>query len=286
MSPADTKALGGRHWLGSSRPVAIVAGWIGMNVVMWNVLTHYDAWVLAEAHDVPFRVVRAYEMRSVEFEVEGRDRPVRIPFRYLPPPRDGSSERYPLVVFLHGAGKRGRDGVSPLRTLPTLLETDAERARRPCGVLVPQCPDHLTWSTPIGGKRDLLDVVVAMIEQIVADEPIDPDRIFLTGLSMGGYGAWSLAAKRPDLFAAVVPVCGGGDPKTAGRLRSLPLWALHGLDDQVVPPEQSREMVIAVRALGGSPLLSELEGVGHASWPHAYSPDGEVLSWMFSQYRD
>ena len=116
------------------------------------------------------------------------------------------------------------------------------------------------------------------------DEPVDPDRVFLTGLSMGGYGTWDLAARMPDRFAAILPICGGGDIATATRIARLPIWCFHGDADDAVPVERSRQMIAAVKAAGGKPRYSELPGVGHDSWTPAYR-DPAVLEWLFDQSR-
>lgn len=124
-----------------------------------------------------------------------------------------------------------------------------------------------------------------LIEHTLEQHHIDPDRIYLTGLSMGGFGSWELAARRPDLFAAIVPVCGGGRPDCAESLKNLPLWAVHGSEDTVVLPERSREMITAIQSVGGTPRYTELPGVGHNCWKYAYDPESGILKWMFQQRR-
>ncbi|MFM7076434.1 MAG: dienelactone hydrolase family protein [Planctomycetaceae bacterium] len=113
---------------------------------------------------------------------------------------------------------------------------------------------------------------------------MDTDRIYLTGLSMGGYGAWDMAARMPDRFAALLPVCGGGDEATAAKLVGLPVWCFHGDADTAVPVGRSRAMIEALRAVGGDPRYSELAGVGHDAWTPAYR-DRAVLEWLFEQRR-
>ncbi len=127
-----------------------------------------------------------------------------------------------------------------------------------------------------------MKAVVATIRKIVTEENVDTSRIYLTGLSMGGYGSWDLAARHPDWFAAVVPICGGGDPKSALRLAKLPIWVFHGQNDKVVPESASLKMVDALRDAGGRPAYTSLPGVGHDSWPYAYGPRG-AMDWMFAQ---
>lgn len=221
------------------------------------------------------------------------DSVVRMPYRLVAPGSVRSGERYPLVVFLHGAGERGSDGASALRHFPDRMATPSMRERYPCFILAVQCPSGLRWmdadwsaATPPSSTAEPsvpMAGAIAALRRTVQDHPIDQARIYLTGLSMGGYGAWDLAARHPEWFAAAVPVCGGGDPSTAARLAALPIRAVHGVRDTVVPPVRTRAMVDAVRAAGGQ--VSYLEpDCGHDAWTVAYTPEG-TLEWMFSQRR-
>jgi len=209
----------------------------------------------------------------------------------LAPPAIEPGRRYPLVVFLHGAGERGRDNEKQLKYLPTWMTEPALRERHPCFLLAPQCREDERWvdiswadkkSTPQGPPTTDMLAVIAGLNAAIAAEPVDPGRIYLTGLSMGGYGSWDLAARQPERFAAILPICGGGDEATAPRLAKLPIWCFHGDADKVVPVERSRTMIAAVRAAGGDPKYSELPGVGHDSWTPAYR-DPAVLDWLVSQ---
>jgi predicted peptidase len=209
----------------------------------------------------------------------------------LAPPTIEPGRRYPLVVFLHGAGERGRDNEKQLKYLPTWMAEPALRERHPCFLLAPQCREDERWvdiswadkkSTPQGPPTTDMLAVIAALNAVITAEPVDPGRIYLTGLSMGGYGSWDLAARQPERFAALLPICGGGDEATAPRLAKLPIWCFHGDADQVVPVERSRSMIAAVRAAGGGPKYSELSGVDHDSWTPAYR-DPAVLDWMFAQ---
>jgi predicted peptidase len=209
----------------------------------------------------------------------------------LAPPAIEPGRRYPLVVFLHGAGERGRDNEKQLKYLPTWMAEPALRERHPCFLLAPQCREDERWvdiswadkkSTPQGPPTTDMLAVIAALNAVIAAEPVDPGRIYLTGLSMGGYGSWDLAARQPERFAALLPICGGGDEATAPRLAKIPIWCFHGDADNVVPVERSRTMIAAVRAADGDPKYSELPGVGHDSWTPAYR-DPAVLAWLFSQ---
>ncbi len=211
--------------------------------------------------------------------------------RLLAPATVSAGERSPLVLFLHGAGERGRDNEKQLKYLPTWMAEPDLRRRHPCYLLAPQCREDERWvdvswadkkSTPQGPPTTDLLAAIAALNDVVAREPIDPARIYLTGLSMGGFGAWDLASRQPERFAAVLPICGGGDEATAPRLASLPIWCFHGDADTAVPVERSRSMIAAIRAAGGSPKYAELAGVGHDSWTPAYR-DPAVLDWLFVQ---
>lgn len=213
-----------------------------------------------------------------------------LPYRLLRPAAPVPGRRYPLVVYLHGAGEVGSDNRRQLNDLPSLMVTPEYRERFDCFVLAPQCPAGANWTTqlvPPGDDvaADSVTPALPAITAVLADHPIDPRRVYLTGFSMGGFGAWELAAQRPDLFAAIVPVCGGGDPSAASKLVNMPVWAVHGAQDKAVPPEQSQRMVDALTAAGGQPRLNILPGIGHESkW--AYALDSGVLDWMFQQRRN
>jgi predicted peptidase len=216
---------------------------------------------------------------------------VEFRYRLLAPAAPVAGVRYPLVVFLHGAGERGRDNAKQLKYLPTWIAEPVLRERHPCFLLAPQCREGERWvDVSWADKKSLAQgppttdmlAAVAAIQVVSSREAVDPARIYLTGLSMGGYGTWDLAARQPERFAAILPICGGGDEATAPRLAKLPIWCFHGDADTVVPVERSRTMIAAVRAAGGSPKYSELPGLGHDSWTPAYR-DPAVLDWLFAQ---
>jgi predicted peptidase len=145
-------------------------------------------------------------------------------------------------------------------------------------ILSPQCPAEDWWSSEAQQKR-----LVSLLDDVVENYKIDESRIYLTGLSMGGYGSWQLAADHPDRFAAVVPVCGSGDPAHAEKLKDIPIWVFHGDQDGVVPFEKSVEMVEAIKKAGGASIrFTTLEYFGHNSWSAAYGAP-ELFQWMEQQ---
>ena len=190
----------------------------------------------------------------------------------LDPPRDFvDTGRYPLVLCLHGAGGSTQAG----RVL-------SQRQPEPCFVLVPSVrPRAFSWA---GRRIQALPTVLELIDVLVERLPIDPDRIYVTGQSMGGQGTWGAIAARPGFFAAAVPVCGGWDPEDAERISGVPVWVFHGASDNVVPVRRSRDMVTALRAAGGNPKYTEYPGVEHNSWTRTYQTEA-LWSWLFEQRR-
>lgn len=187
-------------------------------------------------------------------------------------------ERWPLVLFLHGAGERGDDLERVKAWGPPKMAAAGEDL--PYIMVAPQCPAGETWNTNTA-------LLLGLLDQIESEYRVDLSRVYVTGLSMGGYGTWSLAAAAPERFAAIAPVCGGAaDPfwRTAG-LKDTPIWAFHGSEDTVVPVSASVNAVEAVRRAGGAAKLTVYEGVGHGSWIPAYE-DEEFWEWFLSQTRE
>lgn len=237
-------------------------------------------------------VPEAFEPRTVSVMEGGR--PVEFAYRLMRPAAVAAGATYPLVLFLHGAGERGTDNEKQLMYLPTWMAEPDRRAQYPCFVLAVQCREGSRWadfnwsdkkSTPQKPEPTAdLAAAVAALDAVMKAEPVNPDRVYLTGLSMGGYGSWDLAARMPERFAAMIAVCGGGDEATASKLVSLPIWCFHGAADEAVPVERSRTMVEAVKAAGGSVKYTEYENVEHNSWTPAYR-DPATLEWLFRQKR-
>lgn len=232
-----------------------------------------------------------------ETEIEGRTYrwQVFVPGAVLA----GEDPHPPVVLFLHGAGQRGSDGERQTEIgLPAVLR---ERPDFPAVVVMPQAPRSAWWGTP-----RIERLALAALDQALAEFDGDPDRIYLTGLSLGGYGTWAFAYRDPDRFAALVPVCGGvtarnsrlptpawhpgavrpDDPwgEAARVLADLPVWIFHGERDRRIPVSESRRMAQALREAGGHPRYTEYPGVGHDSWTPAYRED-DLYDWLFAQRR-
>ena len=224
--------------------------------------------------------------RRMQVEVEGQ----RLRYRlHLPPAAERPSAGWPLLLFLHGAGERGDDlRLVAVHGPPKRLEQQRELAS--CVLVSPQCPADEWWRA---------STLMALLDEVRADVEVDPARLYVSGLSMGGYGTWQLLARYPELFAAAVPICGGGDPARLGhpdapgdgfdlegllRARAVPLRVFHGANDLVVPPEESRRLVRALEAVDADVQLTIYPGCGHDSWSRTYA-DPALYAWMFAQRR-
>ena len=202
--------------------------------------------------------------------------PVRLPYLLHLPEGVEARHDWPLIVFLHGSGERGDDLERMRRQgLPKRL---GEGLELPAVVVSPQCPDGQVWAQQY-------PAVMALVDDVMARFGVDPDRVLLTGLSLGGAGVVHLAASYPERFAALVPISGPWTfyYVTPGMAR-LPLWAFHGEDDPVVSVEDSHRLVAAVQALGGDARLTTYPGVAHDAWTKAYATD-ELFDWLLAQRR-
>lgn len=191
---------------------------------------------------------------------------------YLPPDYE-KQQKWPLMLFLHGAGERGSNLDKVKSHGPPMLIEQGKQF--PFIVVSPQCPKGRFWQPA---------ELSALLDDLVSRYKVDQDRIYLTGLSMGGFGTWALAASSPNRFAAIVPICGGGDPATAKRLAHLPVWVFHGAKDPIVAPKRSQEMVDALKQNGGNVNFTVYPNAGHDSWTAAYN-DPKLYEWLLQQKR-
>ena len=216
-----------------------------------------------------------------------------LPYRVYSPAGVDNASTMPLVVFLHGAGERGHDNERQLiHGVRDLLRYSIER-QEPLINVAPQVPLGERWVDVVWDERvhrmperpsASMELLMGLLTELMLDSRVDTNRVYLTGLSMGGFGTWDLIARWPDTFAAALPVCGGGDTDSAVRIKDIPIWAFHGSDDAVVIPERSRDMIQALQQVGSNPRYTEYPGVGHDSWTETYQ-NFEVLDWFFSQRR-
>lgn len=216
-----------------------------------------------------------------------------LKYRLLKPTSYHPDRKFPLVIFLHGAGERGADNIAQLKHGMTDFCKADRREKYPCYVLAPQCPTGQKWSDVDWSSKESklpdqpspsMQLVFEVVETMIEDAAVDKNRIYITGLSMGGYGTWDALARKGSYFAAAAPICGGGDPQTVEKFSSIPIWCFHGDQDKAVAVSRSREMIEALKKVGGSPKYTEYAGVGHDSWTQSYS-NAELYAWMFAQRR-
>jgi len=230
-----------------------------------------------------------------EARVYQNDKGEKLNYRLMTPAGYSAKAgaKYPLVLFLHGAGERGDDNQKTLVHATGDFASAVNRTKYPCFVLVPQCPEEKKWvevdwtkdSHTIPAEESIsLKLTRDVMASLQKEFRIDDRRLYVTGLSMGGYGTWDMIARTPKVFAAAAPVCGGADEATGDRVIHVPIWAFHGDQDKAVKPERSRRMIAAIEKAGGKPKYTEYPGVGHDSWKQTYA-DPKFMEWLFAQQR-
>jgi predicted peptidase len=236
----------------------------------------------------------ASRMQPGTFEASGYAYP--LPYRLFIPEGYDDRRTYPLVLYLHGAGGLGTDGVSHLSEDVAALVSTRLQGIEPTFVLVPQCPPGDEWvnrhdSAPFKNysqarvpESDASRMTLELLKRISSQYKVDVNRIYVTGPSMGGSGTWDLVTRHPETFAAAVPVTGVNDPSRAPVIARLPVWVFHGTEDGISSVENSREMVASLRKVGSQVRFTELEGVGHDSWTRAYAT-AEMYGWLLAQRR-
>jgi predicted peptidase len=213
-----------------------------------------------------------------------------LPYRLAKPLDFDPHATYPLILFLHGAGERGNDNHAQLlHVVPVLLSAE-NRQKFPCFVVAPQCPTgqkwvDTNWSSGAHKQPEQpskpMALTLQLLQELQRELPIDSRRLYVMGLSMGGFGTWDVIARYPRMFAAAVPICGGGDESTAPRFAAVPIWAFHGAKDNVVPVSSTRKMIDVLRQAGGQPRYTEYPDCQHNSWdPAVREPD--LLPWLFA----
>lgn len=249
--------------------------------------------MLSACANLPERMNSEFVERTLEFD--GKAHRYQV---FVPSSRAGGHSP-PVIVFLHGSGERGDDGGKP-----TLVGIGpyirARQADFPAIVVFPQAPEGSEWSGHVG-------LVFAQLDAATREFNGDRDRTYLTGLSMGGYGVWDVALQAPGRFAALAPICGGVRPPRAERdtlfvaavvhdvdphtaiarhLHRVPTWIFHGAKDDLVPPEDDRQLIAAFRAAGAADArYTEFPDANHNSWDPAYSQTPEFWAWLFAQRR-
>jgi predicted peptidase len=210
-----------------------------------------------------------------------------MPYRLFVPAHYKPDIQYPLVLWLHGAGGAGTDNrgqISGDQVPGTRTWTKPQnQTKYPSFVLVPQSPTN--WvSSGLDRLSPEMSLVLAILQEVRSEFNIDPARMYVAGQSDGGIGTWNVIIQRPNLFAAAIPLCGGGDYSRAAAIAKLPLWAFHGARDNVISVAESRKMINALQKAGGRPRYTEYGNVGHDVWNRAFA-EPELVDWLFAQHR-
>jgi predicted peptidase len=184
-------------------------------------------------------------------------------------------QKWPVMLFLHGAGERGNDvNLVKKHGPPKLIDQGKEF---PFIVVSPQCPTDSWWPEQV-------DALAALLDDVQSKHAVDATRVYLTGLSMGGFGTWTLACRYPERFAAIAPICGGGDRYLVSRLKNVPVWVFHGAKDPTVPLQASTDMVEALKRAGGEVQLTVYPEAQHDSWTETYN-NPKLYEWFLSHHR-
>jgi predicted peptidase len=233
----------------------------------------------------------AFSQSSSRFSVNRYiDKGDTLNYRLLFPDAD-TLRKYPLVIFLHGSGERGNDNEAQLKWGVSNFATDQNMMLHPALVIAPQCPEKMSWSNFSRSDMKLqptatkpMELLIGLIHQLSKTMPVDTNRIYITGLSMGGYGTYDAIERFPNLFAAAVPVCGAGDTSKVNLIKHIPIWIVHGAEDPAVNPLYSLYMLEALTRAGVHPGFTQYPEVGHFSWLGAYS-DPLIMEWLFRQHK-
>lgn len=233
-----------------------------------------------------------------EIFVKGTD---TMPYRILLPLNYDGSQKYPLILFLHGSGERGTDNESQLVHGSTLFLRDSIREKYPAIVVFPQCRLESYWSNvdrkvndlgktvytfqPGGEPTQAMVLLQQLLKSVIKKYPVNKKQIYVGGLSMGGMGTFEIVRRNPKFFAAAFPICGGAEPSTATKLKRVKWWVFHGAADDAVPPELSVKMVDALKEVNAEVNFSLYPGVKHNSWDNAFA-EPTFLSWLFSNSKN
>jgi len=214
-----------------------------------------------------------------------------LPYRLLYPVDFNPVKKYPLVLFLHGAGAWGNDNEKPLKSLPQIFLDSANRKKYPCFVLVPQCTKQEPWVRFPGFPNSIATpdtpttstkLTLELLRKLKNDLPIAQKQIYITGLSLGGEGTFDFLSRAPKLFAAAVPICGIADTAKAKIYKKVRLWAFHGDEDTINEVKYTRMIIASLKNAGGKPKYTEYKGVKHNSWINAYA-EPDLPGWLFGK---
>lgn len=268
-----------------NRPAATIPALLKLAAFVGLLFLGFNFSVEAFRYSMPYKpstteLRRAKAMESYHFVDKSGD---SLGYRLLKPLDYDSTKQYPLIVCLHHGGAHGKDNIRQLSADPApFLMEQGNRTRYPSFIFMPQCPQGMAFSGAYG-NASVDSLVFRTIRQLQGRLPIDRKRIYVMGVSGGGYGSWHFISAHPEMFAAAVPICGGGEPKYGPKLVDVPIWAFHGARDKLAPVAHSRDMIAAIRKAGGHPKYTEYEYAGHGIWENVRKEG--IMEWMFAQHK-
>ena len=248
--------------------------------------------VQVAAADMPQEIQKKFARGSYSDPDSG----LTLPYRIYVPKKANGDRKYSFLLFLHGAGERGTDNERQIAANSNLLtrivnSTDPDQS---CIIVAPQCPNDKQWvdtpwengsySVDTVPQSRQMEAVMRLVEQLTGEYAVDMDRMYIAGVSMGGYGTWDTIIRYPDMFAAAIPVCGAGDPTKASLIKDVPIRTYHSTDDGTVPVSGTQQMVAALQAAGGHVIYTEYNDAGHFAWEPAFN-DEALLDWLFAQHK-
>ena len=207
-----------------------------------------------------------------------------IPYRLFEPQNTAPGQNVPLILYLHGMGDRGTDNTAQTTWMGNLTAKTSS-GQYAAYVLAPQIDTNMWFSSSTSAPTEAMSLTMMALHQAMNNPTIDTSRVYVTGASMGAFGTWDILRRDPGVFAAAVPMSGGGDPSTAADIKGTPIWAFHGSADSVVSVDTTRNMIVALKAAGGSPNYTEIAGADHVIWPTVFADASNTLyPWLFSQH--
>lgn len=236
-----------------------------------------------------------YEKKEL---IVGKD---TLRYRIMYPLNFDATKKYPLVLFLHGSGERGNNNETQLVHGGKLFAKEENRIKFPAIVIFPQCSQEGFWASikreknadgsnqfefdPKSDPTKPMELTIKLVKQTLKEEYIDKNRVYVGGLSMGGMGTFEILYRCPKVFAAAIPICGGGNPECVGKYaKRVKIWVFHGAKDDVVLPEYSKKMVAAIKSKGGDVNLTIYPDANHNSWDSAFA-EPNLLPWLFSKHK-
>ncbi|HEX9945880.1 MAG TPA: PHB depolymerase family esterase, partial [Thermoanaerobaculia bacterium] len=243
--------------------------------------------VKGQVHKTPPPVTQKEEGSPFIENLFTNGRGGRMRYLLFVPKNYDQRKRYPLVLWLHGGGSHGEDlklllSHGDKHGIGYLARADIQ-SKYASFIVAPQCPRNKLWGNPGSGQlTGEMKLALEIVAKVRAAYSIDSRRLYVLGMSLGGYGTWDLITRRPGLFAAAVPICGGGDPSKVSLLVKTAVWVFHGDEDELVDVAESRKMIAAIQRAGGKPRYTEYKGVGHNAWERAFA-EPELLPWLFAQ---